>query len=515
MDMNKNSSGQIKIGIILSYASLFVGLLVNLLYTPILLDKLDQSGYGVYTLAVSVTSYMSLFSFGLSSAYVHFYSQSCKRSKEAVACLNGVFIKSFSIIAIVVLVVGGVVALNASTLFRDKLSAVENEQLGVMIFILSASMAIDFLTSIFLVYITANERFVVLKGMSIVSTVLKPFFSLVLLEIGMKSIAVVIGTLVTAIIVDSFYVVYSVRKLEMHIKLKNIENIEFKNILKYSSYIFIIMIVDQINWNVDKILLGVIKGAVAVAVYGVAAQINTLFMSFSSAVSSIYVPRIHFIMAKKDDSSKRDLELSELLARVGSFQFVVLMLIYTGFCLVGKKFICIWAGEGYEEAYYVLILLLGGELLSLTLNLGIEIQRAKNMQKIPTIVAVVNAVINIVISIPLCYNFGVIGCSIGTAVVMVLGGIFKIVYYKVALGVNMSLYYKKVMQMFKGMIVPIVLALISIRWWYGDGMTYVISFVIVYTFIYIISVFFISFTKEERKGLIDAFRFFIKRKRDA
>ena len=47
------------------------------------------------------------------------------------------------------------------------------------------------------------------------------------------------------------------------------------------------MIIDQVNWNVDKFLLGRFRGTVAVAVYGLAAQLNSYYMSLSTAISSV------------------------------------------------------------------------------------------------------------------------------------------------------------------------------------------------------------------------------------
>ena len=41
-----------------------------------------------------------------------------------------------------------------------------------------------------------------------------------------------------------------------------------KEMTVFSSFIFINMVVDQINWNVDKFILGRFRGTVSVAVYG-------------------------------------------------------------------------------------------------------------------------------------------------------------------------------------------------------------------------------------------------------
>ena len=81
---------QIKMGSLLSYLSLILGTVVSLVYTPIMIERLGQSEYGVYSIVLPMVSYLNLFSFGLGSAYTRFYT----RYKEAndkynMAKLNG------------------------------------------------------------------------------------------------------------------------------------------------------------------------------------------------------------------------------------------------------------------------------------------------------------------------------------------------------------------------------------------------------------------------------------------
>ena len=59
---------QLKIGIVLNYVNMILGNLIPIFYTPIMLTLLGQSEYGLYKLASSVTSYLSLISMGLGSA---------------------------------------------------------------------------------------------------------------------------------------------------------------------------------------------------------------------------------------------------------------------------------------------------------------------------------------------------------------------------------------------------------------------------------------------------------------
>lgn len=61
---------QLKAGVILSYISLAAGSIISVIYTPVMLRILGQSEYGLYSLASSVTAYLSLFSLGLSLIHI-------------------------------------------------------------------------------------------------------------------------------------------------------------------------------------------------------------------------------------------------------------------------------------------------------------------------------------------------------------------------------------------------------------------------------------------------------------
>ena len=56
---------QLKVGIVLNYVNMILGNLIPIFYTPVMLTLLGQSEYGLYKLASSVTSYLSLISMDL------------------------------------------------------------------------------------------------------------------------------------------------------------------------------------------------------------------------------------------------------------------------------------------------------------------------------------------------------------------------------------------------------------------------------------------------------------------
>ena len=88
------------------------------------------------------------------------------------------------------------------------------------------------------------------------------------------------------------------KKIENAIYFGSFDLSLMKEMTIFSSYIFINMIIDQINWSVDKFILGRFSGTIAVAVYGLGAQLNQYYISISTAVSNVFIPKVNRMVAK-------------------------------------------------------------------------------------------------------------------------------------------------------------------------------------------------------------------------
>ena len=66
----KIKANQLSSGVLLSYVGQGLQILIALFYTPVILRLLGQSEYGVYQIAYSVMSVLSLFNFGFSNSYI-------------------------------------------------------------------------------------------------------------------------------------------------------------------------------------------------------------------------------------------------------------------------------------------------------------------------------------------------------------------------------------------------------------------------------------------------------------
>ena len=290
-------------GILLNYAGEAVKVLTALIYTPVMLRLLGQSEYGLYQLVSSTVAYLSLLSLGFGSAYIRFYSRyAVKHDDDGVARLNGMFMLIFCIMSALCVLCGGVMIAKAEWVFGGGLTAAELEKAEGLMVILVFSMALTFPNSVFTCYVTAHERFVFQKTLNLLQGLLNPFLALPLLLWGYGSVAVVGVSAFLTVLVFVSNILFCRKKLEMRFSFRGLELGMLKEMWVFTFFIFLNQIIDQVNWNVDKFLLGRMIGTSAVAVYGIGGQINGLYIAASTAVVNVFSPKVNRIVATSDDN---------------------------------------------------------------------------------------------------------------------------------------------------------------------------------------------------------------------
>ena len=90
--MEQENARQLRLGTLLSYLQTAVSVLISLIYTPTMLALLGKSEYGLYNLASTTISYVTLLNVGFSGSYVRFFARDRARGDEAsLARTNGLF----------------------------------------------------------------------------------------------------------------------------------------------------------------------------------------------------------------------------------------------------------------------------------------------------------------------------------------------------------------------------------------------------------------------------------------
>jgi O-antigen/teichoic acid export membrane protein len=369
----------------------------------------------------------------------------------------------------------------------------------ILMAIMVVNIAISFPAIVFNSYVSANEKFVFQRSLQIIKVITSPFLILPVLIMGYASIGMAIATTVLNFSIEFINAFYCYKKININFSFKKFDTVLLRELFIFSSFIFMNLVVNQINWNVDRFIVGRFKGTIAVATYSLAAQLNTYYLSFSTALSGVFIPRVNAMVSGKNDNK----ELSLLFAKLGRLQFILLSLIITGLIFFGLGFIQLWAGDDYHESYGIALMLIVPVTLPLLQNLGIEIQRAKNMHKFRSWVYLFIAVANVAISIPLVKLYGGIGAAAGTAIALVIGNVFIMNwYYHKKVGLDIKLFVKEILKITPSLIIPSIVGVLMFKYLNLFDLKILVSGILIYTIIFSVSMWFLGMNQYEKDLVI-------------
>lgn len=475
---------QRKSGAALSYINIILKNLVTFMYTPFLLKYIGQGDYGLFQMTNSVITSLSLLSMGFSSAYVRFYIKyKTDNQYENVKKLNGMYLLLFCFISCLAIILGSILVLNVGNIF-----VLSDRQVGLMkklMAIMILNVALTFPSSVFDSNIIVNQQFIYQQGRQLMQTVLVPMIAVPLIFMGYG--VLVIG--VTQTIVTLLFLLMNahlcVKKLNMKFDFRNPQIYMFKEIFVFSFFIFLNQIVDLINNNGPNFILGIFEGANKVATFAIAIQIKNLFFMLSTSLSNVFIPRVNELVSKKSGSSV----LTDLMIKIGRIQMTVLLFVLGGFIVVGQYFIHLWAGDKNLLAYWLVILMVFPCVIPLSQNIGIEIQRAMNKHVFRSVVYIIFAFVNIIVTTMGTKYYGLIGASTGYVVSIVCAnGFLMNWYYNKNMGLDIKKYWVETLNVLIPFIIPVFLILpvqyffkiTNIFYFFAYGGIYVILFVLIY-----------------------------------
>lgn len=448
---------QLKAGAVLSYVVLGLSNLVALLYTPYMLRMLGQSEFGLYSLVASVIAYLTVLDFGFGNAIVRYTAKFRAEGKEEEQySMFGMFLILYSIIGILSFFVGLGLYYNVDLIFENGMTLAEIDKAKIMILIMIFNLAITFPLSIFGSIINAYEDFVFQKIISIARIILNTMAMVIILQIGYKAIGMVIVTTVFNVLTLVINYLYCKHKIKIKIYFHKFEWGFLKEVSVYSFFIFLNIIMDRIYWSSGQFILGAYVGTAAVAVFAIGISIQSMYMSFSTAISGVFLPRVT-AMSTLNESNKA---ISDLFIRTGRIQYVILSFILTGFIVFGKQFIALWAGVNYANSYYIALLFLVPLTIPLIQNLGITILQARNKMKFRSLLYIVIAALSLGLQIPLAKFWGGMGVALAVAFGLIAGQIIAMnIYYFKKQNIDIPRFWIEIGKM---SIVPVIVTLVYI-----------------------------------------------------
>lgn len=459
---------QLKSGVITTYIIIFLTNGISLFFTPFILKSIGQAEYGLYSLMSAFVGYMMILDFGLFNTIIRYVAKykaegNHKKQENFLATCLIMYCCIFLLLLIIIIVVYR----NLNVIFMDRLTLDQISQAKDMFLILVLNICVSIVLNSLQAIMMAHEIFVYQNIVKIGRILIRTLILFALLNQGYKSMSIILVDTLLNIIILILYGSYVFTQLKVSVKLHHFDKNLIKDIISYSFFIFLNMVVDQIYWKVGHVVIGIKMGTMAVAIFSIAMQFSSYYITFSTAISGVFLPRTTQLVINKTSSA----ELTDLMIKIGRIQFQLLGYILIAFIFFGRQFIHLWVGKNYSNAYIIALIVLIPVTVPLFQTIGISILQAKKKHGFRSVVYLLIACLNIGTSIYLVEKYGAIGAAIGTSLSIVLGNIIIMnIYYHYRIGLNIPRFIKEVLKgnttaIFFTTIVSILLLLLKGEIW--------------------------------------------------
>ncbi|MFD1162229.1 lipopolysaccharide biosynthesis protein [Hwangdonia seohaensis] len=492
---------QLKGGAALSYVIIFLTNIVGLVLTPFIIRSLGSAEYGLYTMIGALVGYMSVLDFGLNNTIVRFVAkykaEGDKKGEENFLAHS--FIMYFCI-SILVTILGLILYYNLESLYSETLTADQIDKAKVMMLLLIFNLAVSLPGGAFGGICYGYEEFILPKITNIVRYVVRSILVVVILLYGADSVGLIIlDTIMNLLVIAvDIYIVFKILKVK--VKIHDFDKTLFKSILGFSLWLFVFAIVHQLRWQFGQMIIGLYYSTSIVAIYAVGITLGNYYGAFSSAISSVFLPRA-IQMTVQNIPTKA---LTDTFIKISRLVLIVLLYIFGAFVITGKDFVFFWVGVEYEEAYYFAIIIMVGLTPILCQSFASNILDAKNLLAYRGNLLLITTVLGTLTGLIFVEEYGSMALIVSTVFFMLAERIIMIPYYTKKAELDMKRYYKEISPLFLNIILIIVCFLVVNDFLPKKNIYMFFTNAIAYSLIYVVLVFFVM-TKFEKSLLKSIF----------
>jgi len=401
---------QLKKGAILSYINILLTNVIGLILTPFIIKSLGDSEYGLYALIGSFIAYFSLMDLGLNNTIIRFVAKyRAEKDSKGEANFLAVILLIYSVISLVIVVIGIITYFNLDKIYGSALTAAELYKAKIMFVILIFNVGITIVLVVVLLY-------------------------------GGDAISIVILDTVINVLFITVNWLFVNKKLKVKFKLYDLNKELLAEVFSYSIWIFMIAIIAQFQWQSGQLVLGALKDTTTVAIYAVGVMLGTYYGAFASAFSSLLLPKATKMLysnASKD-------EIDNMFIKIGRITLIILFFILGGFILYGKQFVTLWLGENYILSWKIALFIMLVITIPLTQSFANSILEALNKIKFKAILSLSAITMGMILGVFLVEQHGSLGMIFGILFGRFLSELLLNIYYIKILQLDILQFLKKV-----------------------------------------------------------------------
>ena len=274
------------------YLAIAAEMAVGLLVLPFNIAHLGKAAYGLWVLTTSITAYFSVLDLGYSGALVKFVAQ--YRAKDDTRGLNEILSTTFYLFAVFG-VVTYLVAI-AIAVFLDHVLTITPDQLHigrVVLLVTSVNVAVGTAFSVFGAVINGFQRYDINNITGTISSVLVAIVNVAVLWMGYGLVELVVATTIVRVLTYWVYRANAYRVFPaLDLSPQQFRRSRLREVTSFSVFMLLIDWANKINYSIDAIVIGIILGTTAVAVWSVGQRLAETTQRLTNQLNEILFPNV-------------------------------------------------------------------------------------------------------------------------------------------------------------------------------------------------------------------------------
>ncbi len=393
---------------------------IGFILAPYVVRHLGNIEYGVWSLVISLTGYLSLLDLGVRGAVTRYVARfhtkaEHQRSSQVASAAMAIFC------ATAVIVVALSVLLATVPLARMKIPPPYLFAARVVLILTGVSTALSLINGVYGGILVALQRFDLTNGTEIASTGLRSLAIIVVLHHGLGLISLALLNLLFNV-ARLFVNLVLARKLypQVRIRAASVDRQNLRLIFSFSVFSFLLHVGLSLIYASDLVVIGVYLPVSAVAFYVIGANLVEYTRTLVGGISQTMTPLASSIEAQQGTQG-----LQALVLKGSSWATMAVLPVAATFLIRGSSFIAMWMGAEFADlSGRVLKILAVTVLFSASASVGSSVMLGISRHKPLVAIHLAEGLCNLGLSIFLVKRIGIIGVAWGTLLPNLLTSVF-------------------------------------------------------------------------------------------
>jgi O-antigen/teichoic acid export membrane protein len=385
-----------------------------LVMTPFLLERLGTAEYGVWVLALTLTytvGYAGIADLGMQQALVRMVAdREALEANEEINRLVSTTVAAFTVLG----VVGAAALVAFSGLFTRWFDIDDGLQGAAQLAfaVVGAQLAVDLVTGAFRSVLEGTQRFAAVRFVEIGPRAAWAVLAVPVVLTGHGVVALAVASLLVALVMAVVAVRLAKRACPgLRVSWHLVDAPAARALAREATGFLTLRVSSIVYSQMDRLILGVLLGAAAVARYDVAYKFHAIAAMILALAPSALMPAASYLGAQGDTDRLRSLYQRGTRLAVAATCAVTLSAM-----VFARPLLSVWVGEDYADLagttrlYLVYPLLVSIHVIGLTMVVGLG-----RLRQVAAL-SVASVGLNLVLSILLVPRLGLIGVVWGTTI---------------------------------------------------------------------------------------------------